>query len=167
VALVSGDLLCAAHPWSAHYPTSNAPEPKYTAAPDPVLAYDDSTTETAYFKMFMPGQYDGTSSVKVLLDWLFETYVGSQTCDWEVSFYRLADDTDSWKSYTFATAQTVLDTEASADGEASRASITFTNAQADGIQGGEWFILRVVRDATGGTASPGDAWLGGVEVQVA
>ena len=157
--MASGDLLCEFFPQNAYGPTSNYPQKVYTAAPKPVLAYDDSTTETAYFDCYMPGQYDGSSDIKVVLPWCFATFVGSQTCDWEVSFYRLAEDVDSIKTFTFAAAQATLSTEASADAEPKYASITFTNAQADGVQPEEWFVLRVVRDATGGTASPGDAWL--------
>lgn len=165
--MASGDTLCAAHPLQAHFPTSNAATRDFTSGPDPVLDYDDTTTETAYFKLLMPGQYDGTSSLDVVLAWKFSAYVGSQTCDWEVSFYRIADDADDLETYSFATAQTSTPTEASAAGELSYDAITFTNAQADGVQGNEWFVLRVVRDATGGTASPGDAELAGVEVRLA
>lgn len=165
--MAAGDTLTAASALGAHFPTTNYPSLDFTAAPDPVLDFDDTTSETAYWKLMMPGQYDGTSALNVILAWKFSTFVGSQTCDWEVSFYRIADDADSIEAYTFATAQTATPTEASATGEVDYATIAFTNAQADGIQGGEWFILRVTRDATGGTASPGDAELFGVTVELA
>lgn len=124
-----------------------------------VYDFDDSTSETARFLCYMSGQYDGTSNIRVTIPWNFVTYVGSQTVDWEVSFCRLADNTsgDSIDSFTFATAQTDIFTEPSAAGLIDYASITFTNAQADGVQPNEYFILKVTRDATGGTASPGDA----------
>lgn len=163
--MASGDTLCKIHPWYGHPPASNQATKDETAAPDPVLEYDDTTTETMYFKDLMPGQYDGTSGLTVVLHWKFATYVGGQTCDWEVSFYRIADDADSIESYTFATAQTTLATEATASGYLDYASITFTNAQADGIQPNEEFALRVVRDATGGTATPGDAQLAFIEIK--
>ena len=140
-------------------PATDYATPDETAAPLPIYDFNDATTQTMYFLCQMAGQYDGSSSINVILPWKFSTYVGSQTCDWEVSFYRIQDDTDTVESFTFAAAQTVLDTEASAAGELSYASITFTNAQADGVQPNELFVLRVVRDATGGTASPGDAEL--------
>jgi len=148
-------------------PSSNAATPDLTAAQFPLWDYDDTTTKTMYFECFMFGQYDGSSSIAVILPWKFTTFVGSQTCDWEVSFYRIADDADSIEAFSFSAAQTVLDTEASATGEVSYASITFTNAQANGIQPGEKFVLRVVRDATGGTASPGDAELTTPIIQLA
>jgi hypothetical protein len=139
-----------------------------TADEIPVLDYDDaaSPNEYALFVGVMPGQYDGSTALTVKFGWKFTTYVGSQTCDWEISWCRVDDDTQSIESLTFATAQVVLATEASAVGELDYAEINFTNAQADGIQPGEMFVVKVLRDATGGTASPGDAELAFVEVDL-
>jgi hypothetical protein len=163
------DTLCAWAATASFPPPSDPATLEQAASGLPVVAFDDaaSPSEYRYFYGTMPGQYDGSSSVKIALKWLFATYVGSQTCDWEVSFCRLDDDVQSVKSFNFATAQTVLATEASADGELDYAEITFTNAQADGIQPNEDFVVKVLRDATGGTASPGDAWLTGMELKLA
>ena len=130
--MASGDLIAAVI--EAFAPDSNYAEFDETAVNYPLWDFDDSTTETIYFKCYMSGAYDGTSNIKVIIPWKFSTYVGSQTCDWEVSFYRVADDADSIEAFTFPAAQAVLATEASATGELDYASITFTNAQADGIQ---------------------------------
>jgi len=164
--MATGDTLVVFTPLHALPPTSNAATFDATAAGDLVLDFDDATTETAYFVGVMPGQYDGTTALTVVLHWKFTTFVGSQTCDWEVAFYRVADDTDTIETFTFATAQTGLATEASAAGELDYASINFTNAQADGVQPNERFVLDVTRDATGGTASPGDAELASVEIKL-
>lgn len=164
--MATGDSLVAFTAACAHLPSSNYATFDLTAAPNPVLDFDDTTTESAYFIGVMPGQYDGSTALTVVLGWKFSTYVGSQTCDWEVSWYRVADDADSLESYTFATAQTTLATEASATGELDYASINFTNAQADGIQPNETFVLKVARDATGGTESPGDAELAFIEIKL-
>lgn len=139
-------------------PSTNYARDDYTAALVPVFDFDDTVSETLYF-LCVVGNYDNASSIKVRLPWKFTTFVGSQTCKWDVSFYRVSDDADSLEAFTFATARTVTDTEANAVGEVSFAEITYTNAQADGVQKGELFVLRVVRDAAGGTASPGDAEL--------
>ncbi len=142
-------------------PATNFASFDTTAAPYPVYDFDDGVDEKIYALGFMTGNYDGTSDITVLLPWKFTTFVGSQTCDWEVSFYRVADDLDSIDSYTFAAAQTLIASEASATGELDYASITFTNAQADGIQPNEYFVLQILRDASGGTqGSPGDTELG-------
>lgn len=131
----------------------------------PCILYDDAVDETNFFTGWMPGQYDGSSALTVILPWNFLNFVGSQTCDWEVAFARVEDDVDSVDSLVFATAQTVLATEPSATGELDYAEISFTNAQADGIQGNELFVLRVVRDSSGGTASPGDARFGAIAIK--
>ena len=164
--MASGDTLISFGARDGVPASSDGATHAITTAGHPTLRFDDGTTETVYFFGTMPGQYDGTSAIDVVLGWRFVTYVGSQTCDWEVSFYRIADDADSIDSFTFATAQTNLATEASATGELDYATVSFTNAQADGIQPNEEFCLRVVRDATGGTASPGDAALAFVEVKL-
>ena len=164
--MASGDTLFTFEASDGVGAASNFPSLDMTGLPAWVLDYDDATNETHYFFGTMPGQYDGSAGLDVVLHWKFTTYVGSQTCDWEVSFYRVADDADSYESATFATAQTVLATEAGTSAELDYATIAFTNAQADGIQPNERFVLRVVRDASGGTASPGDAELAGGEVKI-
>lgn len=138
-------------------PASNFAVPSMTGARIPIWLFDDTTDETLYYTMYMSDIYDGSSNLTVVIPWKFATYVGSQTCDWEVSFAKMEDDVDTIESLTFATAQTVLATEASATGELDYATITFTNAQADSVGVDDLFCLRVVRDASGGTASPGDA----------
>jgi hypothetical protein len=165
--MATGDTLVSFEAQSRFPPSANAAGLDQVATTlIPCLDYDDGTSETSYWLCQMPGQYDGTTALTVVLAWKFTTFVGSQTCDWEVSFYRLADDVDSVEAFTFAAAQTVLATEATAAGKLDYASVNFTNAQADGVQPNEWFILRVVRDATGGTASPGDAELIGGEIKL-
>jgi len=164
--MASGDTLATLNPNASMPPASNPASISTTGADLLVLLYDDATTESRYWSFKMPGQYDGTSALTVELEWKFLTYVGSQTCDWEVSFYAVADDTNSIDSLTFATAQAVLATEAGTAGEVDYATIAFTNAQADGIQPNERCIVKIARDATGGTASPGDAELLGAEIRL-
>lgn len=164
--MATDDTLYVFTPLHAHFPASNPATLDMTAAPHPVLDYDDAVDETAYFTGLMPGQYDGTTALRVYIHWKFSTFVGSQTCEWEVSFYRMANDADSGDSYSFAAAQAVLANEASATGEWDYANIAFTNAQADGVQPNEQFVLRLLRDSSAGTASPGDAEVSLVEIRL-
>ncbi len=164
--MASGDSVDYFVPASCHLPVANFATFDETAAPHPVLEFDDATSESVFFMGLMPGQYDGTSGLTVVIHWKFATFVGGQTCDWEVSFYRISDDGDSIEAYAFATAKAVLATEASAAGEVDYASIAFTNAEADGIQPNEQYVLRLTRDASGGTASPGDAQVSLVEIKL-
>jgi len=158
--MASGDTLASWDAQSGFPPTTNhARFGRSATTKVPLLLYDDTTTETYFYAAYMPGQYDGSAALDFILGWKFLTFVGSQTCKWDVSFARIQDDIDSIDSVTFATLQTLTATEASATGELDYATIPFTNAQADGIQPNELFIIRVQRDAAGGTASPGDAQL--------
>lgn len=135
----------------------------------PCLDYDDGgTAEISYWSLIMPGQYDGSSNLEVVIHWKATTWVTAVVTHWDVSFYRIAVDVDSLEAFSFATAQTAEPTIATATGEMDEAVITFTNAQANGIQPNERFILRISRD--GGDAQDnltGDAELIGAEVRLA
>ena len=165
--MASGQTVAAcAFPYG--YPDlTNPAEPGRTAANIPYVAFDDGTSESWYVMLPARGDYDGSASLKVILPWKFTTFVGSQTCKWDVAVLRLNSGGPDMESPTFAAAQSVTDTEAGSAGRPKYAEITFTNAQFDGVQGGEWFVLKITRDAAGGTASPGDAELSGVTVEEA
>jgi hypothetical protein len=169
--MAADDTLIVFTPASATLPSSAFATFDVTAAGHLVLDFDDTANESVFFVGVMPGQYDGTSDIEVVLGWKLTTFgAGSQTVEWEVSWYRIADDADSNDSYTFAASQVPSGNpvaQASATGELSYDVVTFTNAQADGIQPNEHFVLKVARDAAQGTASPGDAELAFVEVRLA
>lgn len=169
--MASGDTLAVADITAGFPPAADyATHDTLPTSLIPVLDFDDATDETMYFKMKMPGQYDGSSALDVAFEWKFETFVGSQTVDWEVSFKRMLADTDDWEVLTgFAASQDGTNqAEASATKEMVESVINFTNAEADGVQGGDWFLVKFTRDASGGTqSSPGDAQLAGFEVRYA
>lgn len=111
-----------------------------------VLDFDPgATTEFIDFTGVMPGQYDGTSALEVVLHWSSDATSGN--VKWDVAFKRVTDDGDDLDSITFATIQTVTSATASAAGELSYSVIDFTNAQADGIQPNEVYFIRVERDS--------------------
>lgn len=91
--------------------------------------------------------YDG-GGITVKGDWSAATAT-SNTTRWGAAFRRIEDDNediDTSQTYDF---NDVDDTCASASGERSRFSITFTNgADMDNVADGEVFILRVYRNAT-------------------
>ena len=158
--MASGDSLFFATAQAAHFPTSGI------ATLDvrnlvPCLDFDDSVDESCYFIGFMPSSYSG-GGITVTLGWAFTSSgtPGTDTCDWEVSLAKVADDADDLDGSIFAAANTVTATSASADGELDYAAITFTDgADMDSIAAGDMFLIQVKRDSTGGTASPGDAEL--------
>lgn len=132
-----------------------------------VLDFDDGTTERMEFPGFMPRHYDG-GGVTVTLGWMFTSAPspGSDTCKWDVEWKSVSDDADDLDTKGWAAANSVTATSASANGEVDYAEITFTDgADMDSVASGEYFRLRVSRDASGGTASPGDAELLFIEIR--
>jgi hypothetical protein len=133
-----------------------------------VLDFDPgATTEFAVFRGVMPGQYDGTSALEVVLHWSSDV-AGTEVVKWDVSWKSISDDDVDMDSAAFAAIQTVSATTASAAGEMDYAVIDFTNAQADGIQPNEVFLLRVERDSADAadTMNSNDAELHTVEVRL-
>ena len=133
----------------------------------PVLDFDDATDETAEFGAVMPRSYAG-GGVTVTLGWMFTTSgtPGTDTCAWGVGFKSVTDDADDLDTKAYAAVNSVTATSASADGEVDYATITFTDgADMDSVAAGEYFRMKVTRDAASGTASPGDAELVFVEIK--
>ena len=164
--MASGDSLVAFtalhnEPPSANFATLDARNAI------PVLDFDDATDETAEFGGFMPRNYDG-GGVTVTIGWMFTTSgtPGTDTCEWDVAFKSVTDDADDLDTKAYAAVNSVTATSASADGEVAYDTITFTNgADMDSVAAGEYFRMKVMRDAASGTASPGDAELLFVEIK--
>jgi len=134
-----------------------------------VLDFDPgATNEMADFSDVMPGQYDGSSSMLVVLGWSCTT-TGTSTCKWDVAWKSIGDDVDNVTSKAFAAIQSSTHVIASEAGELQYTGIPFSNAQADGIGKNEYFILRVERDSSDGAdnLTANDAELHFVEVRLA
>lgn len=166
--MASGDTLNIFFPQSAFFDASGNYPAILKRNTVPTLSFDDTTSETAWFTGFLPRHYAGTTGVTITIGWMFVSSgtPGTDTCKWDVGFYRVNDDAVDLDSAISTTDNTVTDTSATADGELSYATITFTDgADMDSVTAGELFLLSVKRDAAGGTASPGDAQIVFVEIQ--
>jgi len=166
--MASGNTLNTWFPQAAFFQASGSYPAVKKRGAVPILAYDDTTDETAWFAGVMPRHYAG-GGVTFTIGWMFRASgtPGTDTCQWEISFLRVQDDTDDLDgTLTPAAANTVLDTSASADGELSYAEIAFTDgADMDSVAAGELFLIEVVRNAQTGTASPGDAEIVFIEMR--
>lgn len=137
------------------------------ATSHPVLDFDPgATTEFADFTGVMPGQWDGTTAITVVLGWSSDATTGN--VKWDVQFKSVTDDADDLDTKAFAAIQSVTATTASAAGEVDYASINFSVAQADSIAPNEMFILRVERDSADAadTMDSNDAELHFVEIKL-
>lgn len=132
-----------------------------------VLDFDDTTDESAEFGGFMPRNYDG-GGVTITIGWM-ATSATSGTISLDAAFKSLSDDADDVDSKSFAAANNANPTTASASGEIDYATITFTDgADMDSVAAGEYFRLKITRDANGTTSTDnmsGDMELVFVEIK--
>jgi hypothetical protein len=126
----------------------------------PVYDFDDTTAEYMDYLCYLLDSYDG-GGLTIVLPWS-ATAATSGAVVWRAAIRRFADDAediDASHSYDFN--QASADTAASASGEPSYPTITFTDgADMDSLATGEVFILRVGRlPSDSGDNMTGDAEL--------
>jgi hypothetical protein len=149
--MASGDTLCVFVPQSAEMPANNY------ATFDVrngvlVLDFDDTTDESVEMAGFMPRNYAG-GGITVTIGYM-ATSATSGTVSLDVAFKSVTDDLDDLDIKAFATANNTNPTAASASGEVDYATVTFTDGAAmDSIAAGEYFRMRLTRDADSTTST--------------
>lgn len=109
------------------------------------LDFDSATDQNVVFESLMPLDYEaGTISVDI-----HYVAAGVTVNDvvWNVAFERMDADSLDIDADSFAAVQAVTDTVPGTDGQISVATITFSQAQADGIVAGEAMRIKLTRDA--------------------
>ena len=141
--------LVAFHANDAMFPNT-APAAAESRNGHALLAYDDTTDENVIFESVMPEYYDGTTAMNLEIHY---TAAGITTGNvvWNAAFERMDADSLDIDADSFAAVQAVTDAVAGTDGQISVATISFTTAQADGIQGGEAMRIKLTRDADNGS----------------
>ena len=164
--MASGDTLAVFFPQDAEPPSSNYATLD-TRNGVLVLDFDDTTDESVDFAGFMPRHYGG-GGITVTVGWMATTAT-TGTISLDVSFMSVTDDADDLDTKSFASANNANPTTASATGEVDYATITFTDgADMDSVAAGEYFRMRVTRDADGTTSTDdvsGDMELVFVEIK--
>jgi hypothetical protein len=131
-----------------------------------LIAFDDTAVEEIIFEGLMSNDYDGLASMVVDLQWAAATAVAGDV-KWNVQFERLAEAGQDLDVDGFAAALTVTQVTNATAGVLTYSAITFTKAQADGINSGESYRLKVTRDATNvADDMVGDAQLLAVDLRV-
>lgn len=167
--MASGNTLCMFFPQDGEPPSSNYATLD-TRNAVPVLDFDDTTAEAIVFSGVMPRNYAG-GGITVTLGWsATDTTVGPDNVSWNAYCMSVSDDADDLDSKSFAAANNSGSVaEASASGEVAYDTITFTDgADMDSVAAGEYFRLKIERDAAGATATDdlsGDAELVFVEIK--
>ncbi len=162
----SGNTLLVISPLQNQPPASNYATLDIRNS-HPVLDFDDTTDETAVFRLVLPRTYAG-GGLTVLVHYAM-TSATSGKVRWEVSIERIGNAQQDLDADGFASAQGVnVAAVPGTSGHVDIASIAFTNgAQMDSIAVGEAFRLKIQRkpsDTTNDTAT-GDAELVAVEVR--
>ncbi len=164
--MASGDTLVVFTALNGEPPSSNYATLD-TRNQIPILDFDDSTDESIVFAGVMPRHYAG-GGLTVTVGWMAATAT-SGTISLDAAFMSVTDDADDLDSDEFAAANNANPTTASATGEVDYATITFTDgADMDSVAAGEYFRLKITRDADGTTSTDdlsGDMELVFVEIK--
>lgn len=161
--MASGDTLIAFGPRNAEFPSTNF-APLSSRNAHPVLLFDTTTQEIAFFTGVLPRNYAG-GGITVYVHWSAASAT-TGTIGWDVSFERIGDGSQDLDADGFATAQVVTAaTVPATSGNVDITNVAISNgANIDSIAVGETFRLRIRRDVTNDTAA-GDAGLVGVELK--
>ncbi len=151
-------------PQDASFPTTNFAT-RDTRNNHPVLDFDASTAETAYFKAFVPHGSSFAAS-GTALTFLLESTATSATSGnigWGVSIERIVANGIDIDSDSFGTEQTGSVAVNATSGKVSEVSITFTLAQLPAsIAEGDQIRIAVRRNTSVGSNHTGDAELLGL-----
>jgi hypothetical protein len=145
---------------AAFFATDGIPLAANTATPDTragandtrqeVLDFDTAVSESIDFSGVIPFTYSTANRIQVTIGWMASSGVASNV-RWNAAFKSFTDDADDFDTKVFAAVQAVsgaAPSDGANPGEPSYDSIPFTNAQADAVQPGEFFRLRITRDVT-------------------
>ena len=132
----------------------------------PVWSFADGADEYIDVELEFDGGYDGTASIEVKAVFSAENDT-TGTASIAIAFRRLnhvSEDLDASHTYSFQTASVTCP---ATQGHTVEHSDAFTNAQADGVQGGEKAWLRLFRDVSGDSGWANDVFLHSVKVVLA
>lgn len=137
-------------------PTSN-PAAAGTRNDHKILAFDDTTTESAIFEAMMPKVYsDGP--FKIYLFWVAATATTGDVV-WGAEVEHDAPAGHDIDSDSFAGQQTTQETAPGTSGVIKKTTINLTKVQADGVEASNPFRLRIQRVIGAGDTMTGDAQL--------
>lgn len=126
----------------------------------PVYDFDDTTEE--YLDLYCRLEGYAGGGLTISWDWS-ATSATTGDVRWGAAIRRIADDAEDMDAAHTFDYNEATDTTASATGERSRVSITFTDgADMDSLADGESFVLRIRRepgDAADGMAGDAEAWI--------
>lgn len=154
--MASGNTLCVFTP-AGNQPPASTYATYNTRNSHLVLEFDAATNWSAVFAGVLPRHYT-SGGITVTIIWMAASAT-SGNCVWNAAFER--DDTAlDLDADSFATAQATTAAAPGTSGFPAYTTITFTNAQIDGLLAGEAFRLKLTRDA----ANVSDTMTGNAQV---
>lgn len=155
--MAAGNLICLFGPLGSSGPATNYATHD-TRNTHPILDFDAATDETRYWEALIPPYYSG-GGIDVKIHWAASSATSGDV-KWNAQFEDMSTlDVDS---DSFAAAQTATGTANGTSGVETITTISFTNAQIDGIGSGDIFRFALIRDAN----DAGDTMTGDVEVRL-
>lgn len=153
------------HPYSAEFPSTNFPELRNVNR-RPVLAFDATTQQTCQWSCKAP-QGMSTGTIVAVISYMMASAT-SGTTDWEVSIEAVTDgdatDLDAVDSFDTINSQSV--TVPGTAGYIDEVTVTIVNG--DIIQPGDYFRLKLSRDADdpgSNDTATGDAYVLSIELR--
>lgn len=140
-------------PFGAEFPSANFPELTIDAQRRPILRFDASTDEAAYWTSIAPQGLTGTVTAEILAYMLSGTS-GSVRFQVAVEAVTPADAVDLDSADSFDSDNSAGASVPATQGHLFVVSVTLTNK--DGIAASDYFRVRVRRDADG-TSGTDDA----------
>lgn len=131
-----------------------------------LILFDDTVNEEIILESIMSDDYDGAADFIVEPQWAGASAIVGDV-KWNAQIERLDEGGADLDVDNFAAVQTVTEATEGTSGELTYTGITFTNAEADGIQPGEAYRLKIIRDAVAaGDDMVGDAQLLSVDLRL-
>jgi len=128
------------------------------------LAFDPDTDQTEYWLEWMPEDY-GSGGLTVEILWTVESTSGDNFGA-EVGFARLEDGVTDLDAPGFAANNVDAWEHNGASGVVNQGTITFSNgADMDNVEAGEFFLVRLVRNASVGTDLTDDVLVLGMVIR--
>lgn len=149
--MASGDSLARFGPASSEPPSNNFATSD-TRNGISIRDFDDTIDESLEFGDDMPEHYSG-GGITVIVKWM-ATSATSGTISLDVAFKSIGDNADDVDTKAFAAANNANPTAPGTSGFVRYTTITFTDgADMDSIAAGEYFRMKVTRDADGTTST--------------
>lgn len=141
--MASGDTLFVLTPMSNEPPDSSAATFD-TRGGVALLDFAAGIDENAEWGLIMPANY-GTGGLTITI-WFAASSGTTGNAIWRIAIEKITDDGISLEALSYANTQDSAQTPPSGtSGNIVDASITFTNAQIDGVTAGDNFRLRLIR----------------------